>query len=136
MKKSLVLCTVILALALIVSACGAEGPSTTMELVLTDFQFTPNTFTVPAGREIAFNASNNGAVVHNFVIMNLGTEAGEAFDDSDAANVFWEVEISPAGEADTSFTAPSAPGEYQIICSIEGHLMAGMVGKLIVVDEE
>jgi uncharacterized cupredoxin-like copper-binding protein len=136
MKKNLVLCTVIFVLASIVSACGAGGPSTTIALTLTDFQFAPNSFTVPAGQEITFNASNNGAVVHNFVIMDLGTEAGEAFDDTDSANVFWEVEIPPAGMVDTSFTAPSEPGEYQIICSIEGHLMAGMVGKLIVVDEE
>lgn len=136
MKKKPIPSSLMLVLALMVSACGAAKPSTTIELTLTDFQFTPNTFTVPSGQEITFIARNNGAVVHNFVIMDLGTDAGDSYDDSDADNVYWEMEVSPAGEVNTSFTAPPEPGEYQIICSVEGHLMAGMVGKLVVVDEE
>lgn len=133
MKKNLVLYAVISVLALIVSACGAEAPSTTIDVILTDFQFAPNTFTVPAGEEITLNAKNNGAVIHNFVIMKLGMDAGEGIDDSDTANIYWQTEVRPAGESAATFTAPSEPGEYQIVCSVEGHLMAGMVGRLIVV---
>jgi uncharacterized cupredoxin-like copper-binding protein len=40
------------------------------------------------------------------------------------------------GESDTfTFTAPGQPGDYQIVCGIVGHYMAGMVGSLTVVSE-
>jgi uncharacterized cupredoxin-like copper-binding protein len=34
------------------------------------------------------------------------------------------------------FTAPTDPGEYQIVCGTPGHFMSGMVGKLTVVAGE
>jgi plastocyanin len=123
-------------LSLVVASCGGSGPSTTIDVAMTDFQFQPNQFTVPAGQEITFNSTNTGAVVHNFVIMKLGTTAGDFFDDEDVPNVFWEVEIQPGGSADTSFTAPTEPGEYEVICRTEGHIVSGMIAKLIVVASE
>ena len=55
------------------------------------------------------------------------------FNEQDKPNVFWQVEILPGGSADTTFTAPDEPGEYEIVCHIPGHVQAGMVGKLNVV---
>ena len=90
MKKALFLLTVITAFAL--AACGSGGgASTTINVTMTDFQFTPNTFTVPAGKQITIKAVNNGGVVHNFVVMKEGTDAGEAWDDSDIPNVYWQI---------------------------------------------
>jgi uncharacterized cupredoxin-like copper-binding protein len=103
---------------------------------MTDFQFQPNQFTVPAGQEITFNSANNGAVVHNFVIMNKGTSAGSFFDDEDVPNVFWQVEIQPGGSADTTFTAPTEPGDYEVVCRTEGHIASGMTAKLTVVADK
>jgi len=91
---------------------------------------------VPAGQEISFTAVNNGAVVHNFVVMKLGTDAGSVFEDEDQSNVYWEVELVPGADVTTSFTAPDQPGEYQVVCRTEGHIASGMVGKLIVVAGE
>jgi uncharacterized cupredoxin-like copper-binding protein len=121
-------------LSLALAACGGGGgASTKIDVTMTDFQFTPNAFTVPAGKEITFHVVNNGAVVHNFVIMKLGTSAGDTFDDSDAPNVYWKVEVQPGSSADATFTAPSDPGDYQVVCSTPGHLAAGMIAKLTVV---
>ena len=103
---------------------------------MTDFQFQPNQFTVPAGQEITFRSSNNGAVVHNFVIMKLGTSAGPMFDDEDIPNVYWEVELLPGASTETTFTAPTEPGEYEVVCKTEGHIASGMTGKLTVVAPE
>lgn len=119
--------------ALTLSACGQAKPTTTINVNLTDFQFQPATFTIPAGEEITLNAANTGAVVHNFVIMKAGTTAGELFDDEDLPNVYWEIEVDPGGEAHTTFTAPSDPGEYQLVCRTKGHLAAGMTGTIKVV---
>lgn len=124
-------------LSLILTACGgAGGVSTSIDVRMTDFQFQPNLFTVPAGQEITFTSSNNGAVVHNFVIMKLGTSAGPLFDEEDVPNIYWEVELLPGADTNTSFTAPTAPGEYEVICRTEGHIASGMAGKLVVVPAE
>ena len=134
MKRTLTILAVLLSLTLV--SCGGGGASTTINVTMTDFQFQPNQFTVPAGQEISFNSTNNGAVIHNFVVMKLGTNAGDMFDEEDIPNVFWEVEVLPGGSADTTFTAPTEPGEYQVVCRTEGHIASGMVAKLTVVAGE
>jgi len=134
MKRILIIAVVLL--SLILTSCGTSGPTTTINVTMTDFQYQPNQFTVPAGQEITFNSINNGAVVHNFVVMKLGTTAGDIFDEEDIPNVFWEVEIQPGGSTDTAFTAPTEPGEYQVVCRTEGHIVSGMTAKLTVVPSE
>jgi plastocyanin len=131
------LCVLTLLAALFLVSCGGAEAATTIDVNMTDFQFTPNTFTVPAGQEITVNITNNGAVVHNFVIMKLGTSAGEAFDAEDEANVYWQqIDVQPNADVSTTFTAPAEPGEYQIVCRTAGHIASGMVGKLVVVAGE
>jgi len=135
MKRNLIIAAVFL--SLILASCGGVGgASTTIDVTMTDFQFQPNQFTVPAGQEISFSSSNNGAVVHNFVVMKLGTSAGDMFDEEDVPNIFWEVELLPGGSIETSFTAPPEPGEYEVVCRTEGHILSGMTGKLTVVPAE
>jgi uncharacterized cupredoxin-like copper-binding protein len=131
MKRYLLITAVLLSLMLV--SCGGGGASTKIDVTMTDFQFQPNQFTVPAGQEITINATNNGAVVHNFVIMKLGTSAGPSFDDQDIPNVFWQVELPPGSSTNTSFTAPTDPGDYEVVCRTEGHIAAGMSAKLTVV---
>lgn len=136
MKRVLVLMAVISLLLVVLTSCGGKGASKNLNVTMTDFQFQPNQFTIPAGEEISFSASNNGAVVHNFVIMKLGTSAGPMFDDEDIPNVYWQVELVPGGSSETSFTAPAEPGEYEVVCKTEGHIASGMTGKITVVPAE
>jgi uncharacterized cupredoxin-like copper-binding protein len=134
MKRLFLITAVLLSLMLV--SCGGGGASTKIDVTMTDFQFQPNQFTVPASQEITVNATNNGAVVHNFVIMKLGTSAGPFFDDEDVPNVFWQVELQPGGSTTTSFTAPKDPGDYEVVCKTEGHIASGMTAKLTVVPAE
>ena len=134
MKKYFALLVVVLALSLALAACSG-GASTSLKVTMTDFQFDPMEFTVPAGQTITVNATNDGAVEHEFVIFNFGTDAGEKFGDEDEANIYWEVEVQPGESATETFVAPSVPGEYYVTCGIEGHLEAGMLGKFTVVAE-
>lgn len=123
--------------SLALASCGgAAAPTTTIDVTMTDFQFSPSSFTVPAGQEITVRSTNTGAVIHNFIIMHLGQSAGTEFDDDDIPNIYWETEIAPGGSVETSFTAPQEPGEYEVVCSTPGHVQAGMVGKLTVVADE
>lgn len=135
MKRTFIVAALLFSLTLV--ACGGgSGPSTTIDVTMTDFQFQPSQFTVPAGQEITFKSSNNGAVVHNFVIMNLGTSVGDFFDEEDVPNVYWETELKPGGSTTTTFTAPTEPGEYEVVCRTEGHIVSGMTAKLTVVPPE
>ncbi|MCC6499663.1 MAG: cupredoxin domain-containing protein [Anaerolineales bacterium] len=131
MKKNLFILLLLASLSLV--ACGKKTASTAIDVKMIDFQFQPNSFIVPAGQNITFTAVNNGAVEHDFVIMKLGTNAGPSFDDDDVPNVYWQVKLTPGEDVNASFTAPSEPGEYQVVCRMEGHIASGMVGKLAVV---
>jgi len=131
MKKSLFF--LLFVTVFVLSACGGGGASTTINVALAEFTFTPSEFTIPAGQEITINATNNGAVVHEFVIMKFGQTAGDNFDEEDGGNVYWKIEAQPGANVTGTFTAPTEPGVYQIVCGTPGHYMAGMSGKLTVV---
>jgi len=135
MKKIFGFLPALIASIILVSCGGGSSVSTSINVTMTDFQFTPNTFTVPAGQEISFSATNNGDVEHSFVIMKLGSSVNSTFAETDRANVYWEEPAVPAGQTVTAaFTAPGEPGEYQIICEVSGHFEAGMVATLVVVE--
>lgn len=114
------------------SACGAGKPSTEIDVAMTDFAFTPSQYIVPAGGEITLNATHDGLVEHDFVIMKLGMDVGGHFTEEDLENVYWLVKIQPGDSQTVAFTAPGEPGTYQIVCGMAGHVEAGMVGQLVV----
>jgi uncharacterized cupredoxin-like copper-binding protein len=125
---------ILAAVAWILAACGGtRSPSTSIDVTFTEFAFNPKEFIVPAGQEISIHTLNNGAVVHEFVIMKLGTTVGQDFDAEDEGNIYWEIETPVGQESEATFTAPAEPGDYQIVCGTPGHYIAGMVGTLHVV---
>jgi hypothetical protein len=67
-------------LTLTLAACSSGGPSNKIDVEMTDFAFTPNHFTVPAGEQIAVNVAHHGVVIHEFIIMKSGTDAGNKFE--------------------------------------------------------
>jgi uncharacterized cupredoxin-like copper-binding protein len=133
MKKYLILFGMAIGLSLALTACGGGGPSTKLSVDMVEFMFNPTNFTVPAGQEITLELSNNGAVVHDFIIMNVGAEVGQDFGEEDEPNIYWKAELEPGSSNTYTFTAPSQPGEYQVVCGTPGHYLAGMVAKLNVV---
>jgi|SRR5829696_9066728 len=120
---------------LVMTSCGTH-PTNTINVTMDDFLYDPIKFTVSPGDEIAFKVTNTGTIVHDFVIMKLGKSAGPIFGGEDAANIYWQVEIAPGASMETSFIAPTEPGEYEVVCSKPGHLQAGMKGQLFVVADE
>ncbi len=133
MKKPANLLVLVVALTVLLAGCKG-GPSTTIRVTMTDFAFTPSSFTVPAGQPISVQLTNNGAATHSFIIMKAGHDIQSHFTDADKQNVYWEVAaVAPGESATQTFTAPSDPGEYQIVCGIPAHFEAGMTAKLMVV---
>ncbi len=78
--------------------------------------FEPSTLTVHAGEPIVVLLTNKGAIPHNFTIEAAGVD----------------VTLDPEKSDTVEFTAPTAPGEYEIVCAEAGHENAGMKGALIV----
>ena len=132
MKKILFVLVVILSLSLSLTACGGGGPPTKLDITMTDFKYEPVDNTVAAGKEITLKLANKGAVLHEYVIMKLGETAGDKFGPEDEDNIYWEVELDPGKSNTVTFTAPTEPGVYEIVCGTEGHLVAGMKGSLTV----
>lgn len=131
MKKLMVLTALTLGLSLVLAACAPSGP--TINVTLNDFSYTPNTFTVPAGATVTLNAKNNGSVEHEFAIMKKGTSVTPPFGDKDEGNIYWELDEIGAGTTKSAtFTAPSEPGDYEVVCGLLGHIEKGMVATLTV----
>ncbi|MGE5251803.1 MAG: cupredoxin domain-containing protein [Bacteroidota bacterium] len=131
MKKFAKLLALVLSLAFMLAACGGGG--STINVTITDFAYSPDTFTVPAGANVTLRATNKGAVEHEFAIMKLGTSVTPPFGDKDEGNIYWELDEIQAGTTKTgTFTAPTEPGQYEVVCGLPDHIEKGMVAKLIV----
>jgi uncharacterized cupredoxin-like copper-binding protein len=133
-KKSfpLLVFFVVLVGSILLTACGPGGTEavTTIDIDMTDYKFTPNEFSVPAGAEININLKNSGKQPHEFRILVSGAKAEESIDKNGKSTRYWS-NVALSGESKSfSFTAPSDPGDYVIVCSAPGHTKAGMVGTL------
>ena len=108
---------------------------TMLNVRMSDYSYTPDRFTVPAGKEITLNMKNEGFVSHTFIIFKLGTDAGPKYGPEDEPNIYWKTEVLPGKSATATFIAPSEPGDYYVTCGLGGHHEVGMTGKLIVVEK-
>lgn len=118
------------ATALLLAGCGPG--SVDLEVTMTDFDFTPANVSAPAGAEVNLTLVNDGTVEHEWVLVEQGEMIEAPFGDEDEDKIYWEGEVEPGDSETFTFTAPSEPGEYQVVCGIAGHLEAGMEGTLTV----
>jgi len=108
------------------------APTTAITITAEDFKFGPAKWSVYAGEfELTFH--NHGSVEHEWAILKKGehiTEESEFEEDL----VLTELDKVPAGEMSTASFTIEEPGEYQVICALDGHFDAGMSGILTVFD--
>ncbi len=90
----------------------ADG--TTFEMIGTEFAFRPDAIAAAPGEEITISLRNEGAVLHNLEITELGVL----------------IEAEPGLTDEATFTLPDSPGELVFFCNIPGHREAGMEGVL------
>ena len=107
-------------------------------------------FSVPAGSLVKLKFRNIGkmpkaAMGHNVVFLKMGVDSGAfataaaAARDSDyipaelADQILAYTKLLGPGESEIiEFTAPSASGDYEFLCSFPAHLFAGMRGVMTV----
>lgn len=124
-------------LSMLLAACGVSSPATEITVTMTEFGFEPNTINVTAGEPVKLTLVNNGAVEHDFAVEVIPVEnvSTEGMDMDHMSGDHAEFDLHTAtgpGETNVLKFTPTAPGTYKIICSVPGHLEAGMTGELIV----
>jgi uncharacterized cupredoxin-like copper-binding protein len=130
MKKIFTGITLVMALSLFLAACSSK---TTLNVTATDQGYDSKTYTVPAGAEVTLNLTNDGSIEHEFAILKKGEHVDPPFGDKDESKIFWELDGVESGKTKSdTFTAPTEPGEYDIVCGIPGHIELGMTATLIV----
>ena len=122
--------TVMFVLALTLTACGPQ--KVTLNVTASEQGYDSPTYTVPAGAEVTVNLINTGAAPHVFDILKLGEHVTSTFQPTDKEKILWGLSASAGETKSGTFTAPTEPGEYDIICPVPGHMQMGMTATLIV----
>jgi uncharacterized cupredoxin-like copper-binding protein len=105
-------------LAFSLTAC-AESAVQTRVVRARDIAFDITTLEVQANRPVELTYINEGHIDHAFSINGL----------------LERQTVAPGETRVFSFT-PTQTGQYQFVCLIPGHEMAGMVGTLTVITQE
>jgi len=130
---------------IVLAACSAQQakPATDVTVEMTDFAYSPSSVTVPAGQPVTLTVENTGNIEHDFVVEKIDVatnaiqDSGSDMHHAHGEEQNYDLHISAgAGETSVFQLTVSEPGTYQVFCSVEGHKEAGMVGELIVIDQE
>ena len=122
---------------LLLAACTSGQAATKITVTVKEFAFDPNVITVTAGQPVELTFINEGAVEHDFAVevisvTDVSTSGSGDHHMSGDHSKYALHTSTPAGETSTLTFTPTEPGTYKIICSVPGHLEAGMTGELIV----
>jgi plastocyanin len=99
---------------------GSPSPSacrSAMAVVVQAFDlgFRPTEITLPATGSMRLVLDNTGGLVHNLTVDALSIQI-----------------VASRGRSNEAVVTDPPPGTYEFYCSVSGHKLAGMVGKLIV----
>ena len=138
----------VILLLLILAACGSAEPTPpptlSLSLLATDIAYAQESIEVMAGQPVRITLSNEGALEHDFSIMEIphvGEVMAEEMEEGAEHGIhdMSEMDMDPdvhvaapiGGRNSVEFT-PSTPGEYEFFCTTAGHKEAGMKGTLVV----
>jgi uncharacterized cupredoxin-like copper-binding protein len=118
MKSARILAAAPLAVALVAvgpatSAHSPTAPPTTVKVVMTDYDFALSKKRIVHGKAV-FRVVNTGEVIHDFKIAGKKTA------------------IFTTGQSGLLRVALKKPGRYLFVCTVPGHIAAGMKGTLTV----
>jgi len=133
MRQPLVLAGIAVSMLALLS-CGDDDDaeaSTSIEATASEFEFEPDSWTVPVGEEFTIDFTNDGSIEHEWAVIVLGEDLDSEADFAED-KVLFEVEAIPAGESTSQQFTVDAAGTYQVICAIESHFDGGMEGSLTV----
>lgn len=101
-------------------AC-APAPGREIRVGMAEYAFLPAVIEVATGERIRLVIQNTGRLEHDFAPDQRGRALGLS-----------HAHLGPNGSAAFDWTAPSAPAEVAITCTIAGHEALGMVARVVV----
>ncbi len=102
-----------------------------MDVTMNEFRYDPPTWMVFAEQPVTIHLQNSGTMPHTWTVMKSPISSPDTpINPSDI--LFDSGQIDAGATKTVTFTAPSAPGDYQVISTEPGHMEAGMVGQLTV----
>lgn len=103
----------------------------TIDVTLTNWQFSPVSSAVVSGEPIVVNLENRSSHSHTWALLSAGSQ-WTTYADFDLEQILVITQGIPADGTDTvQFIAPE-PGIYQVVCTVRGHIQRGMVAELVV----
>ena len=128
--KRLTLILALMAIAVLLAACGGGEPeATTLSFDgLEPFAFNPDAASANAGGQVEVTLNNVGALEHSWSLVS-GDADPTTVTDSNAIAGTATGNVAPGDSKTINFTAPTA-GTYQFVCTVPGHAAGGMVGTM------
>ncbi len=110
----------------------------TITIELAEMSFTPKDIVLEAGLPYVLEIVNVGTEKHEFAaedfMRTVATRKAETGESEVKVPFFTEIEVF-AGKTAELFLIPLIPGEYELLCEIEGHFEQGMFGTITVTGE-
>jgi len=106
----------------LLTACGSGGgsqPAGSIAVKMTEFSYSPDTVSVPAGK-VTFWLVNSGSAAHDLIIRDGNNNRVAA------------SELIQAGNSEAFTVDNLAAGQYTFFCDQPGHEQSGTKGKLTV----
>lgn len=97
-----------------------ETPKVTIHVKASEFKFAPTALAMRAGEPTRIELENDGVVEHALIVA------------APDGNGDWIHLHAPANSTDAGTFRIDEPGKYPVLCTIQGHTEAGMVGELVV----
>jgi len=117
---------VAMAAVALLAGCGGGGgnagaqPAGSTKVSMTEFKFTPNAISVPAGKVVFFLVNDGNGTSHDMVIQDS------------SGKTIAKSELVSAGDTTVLTVDNIAAGTYTILCDQPGHEASGMKGTLTV----
>ena len=132
--------TVVVLPALALSLGGCAGPRVRgVSLTAVDMAFQPDALDVTAGMPVRLTMVNEGALDHDFSILEIPMETMGATAVAMPGHEMGAMTVEPQlhmavtmGMSNTIEFTPTKPGTYEFFCTVPGHKEAGMRGTLVV----
>jgi len=108
----------------------------TVTVELGEYFFAPNTITLQADQPYKLELKVTGELKHEFTAdafyRSIAFRKAQDIYGEYKGPLPSEIEVF-AGQQTDLYLIPTEVGEYELVCEIEGHKEAGMVGKIVVV---
>ncbi|MAG34770.1 MAG: hypothetical protein CL878_00750 [Dehalococcoidia bacterium] len=114
----------------LLAGCGDSEPTlTTVAIRALDLAYAPAHVTIPRDQPVRFVLQNDGILAHDINVENLEVQVQQRQGVGVPGQIYMRTERS---QRLFLIVQASTPGTYDFVCTLPGHLVAGMRGTITV----